>query len=168
MTLTFDAAIPSDAPSAPWMPLEGVTELWAAFGKVAHSMDALRATSQAFAALAEEREALWYTTVLATRHQRGPAMTARNAPLHLAVQQESIIACLMRAAAHWYEVVGMLANETQRPPSGEEEEPLPPDLALPTLMDFALAQRERVWAIAHALLLEQVRHLQQEQGGRSR
>jgi hypothetical protein len=45
-------------PPAPWMPLGPLTELWAAFGKEATSREALLAASAAFAALADERQAL--------------------------------------------------------------------------------------------------------------
>ncbi len=49
--------LPSTLP-APWMPLGPLTDLWAAFSKEATSREALLAASEAFAALADEREAL--------------------------------------------------------------------------------------------------------------
>ena len=49
---------PRPAQPAPWMPLGPLTELWAAFGKEATSREALLAAREAFAALADEREAI--------------------------------------------------------------------------------------------------------------
>src|SRR5260370_24746530 len=43
---------------APWMPLGPLTELWAAFSKQATSREALLAASEAFAALADDRQAI--------------------------------------------------------------------------------------------------------------
>ncbi|HEY6540891.1 MAG TPA: hypothetical protein VIZ18_08145 [Ktedonobacteraceae bacterium] len=45
-------------PPAPWMPLDPLTELWAAFGREATNPAAALAVSRAFAALADEREAV--------------------------------------------------------------------------------------------------------------
>lgn len=62
MTISYNASQPADAtlqpPPAPWMPLGPLTELWAAFSREATSREALLATSEAFAALTAEREAL--------------------------------------------------------------------------------------------------------------
>jgi hypothetical protein len=52
------ASHPSPIPPPPWMPLGPLTELWAAFGREATNHEALLAASEAFAALAEEREAI--------------------------------------------------------------------------------------------------------------
>ena len=73
----FDIPAQDDlAALAPWMPLDELIELWAAFGHAARSAEALKATSFAFAALAHERAALHFTNRLhegAIAHERPPS-----------------------------------------------------------------------------------------------
>lgn len=138
-----------------WMPLDELAELWAAYGSAARGVEALTATSAAFAALAEEREALHAATLLTSIDWRSRVAPAFGKPRHF-LQQQEIIESLSRAAAHWFEAVRALSNEESAPSSGRED-PLPPDLDLDTLIGYTLAQRARIWEIAHALLTEQLR-----------
>lgn len=150
-----EAPEPPPARPAPWMPLEGLAHLWAAYGQAASHAEAFQATSAAFAALAEEREALSLFNVLSKREQRMAETNALDAPLHAATRHQSIIAHLTQAASHWFDAACSLFAEMHTPPTGAEE-PLPSGLDLDTLIGYTLAQRERVWAIAHALLIEQI------------
>src|ERR1700680_5048436 len=98
MTISHRASIhPDEAsqpPPAPWMPLGPLTELWAAFGKEAKSREALLAASAAFAALADEREALhnlnWLAPVwpYSVSHK---SVAADPASFSLFVTQEAVI-----------------------------------------------------------------------------
>lgn len=138
-----------------WMPLDELAELWAAYGSAARGIEALTATSAAFAALAAECEALHAATLLTSIDWRSRETPAFGKPRHF-LQQQEIIESLSRAAAHWFEAARALSNE-ESTPSSEREDPLPPDLNLDTLIGYTLAQRARIWEIAHALLTEQVR-----------
>ncbi|MGH2495092.1 MAG: hypothetical protein ACRDIV_10355 [Ktedonobacteraceae bacterium] len=164
------ASQPPSVPPAPWMPLGPLTELWAAFGKEATSREALLAASSAFAALADEREALhnlnWLAPVWPQSCQRTSA--ADPASFTLFVTQEAIIESLSRAATHWFEAARALVEQAGQPPSSEHDEQTEsPALELETLIGYTLSQRVRVWAIAHSLLGEQMQRLfpQQEQEG---
>ncbi|MGH2497749.1 MAG: hypothetical protein ACRDIV_23855 [Ktedonobacteraceae bacterium] len=137
------------------MPLDELAELWAAYGDAARSVEALTATSAAFAALAEEREALHAVTLLARSDWRSGDAPAFGKSRHF-LQQQEIIECLGLAAAHWFEAARALSNE-ESTPSSDQGEPLPPNFDLDTLIGYTLAQRARIWEIAHALLTEQVR-----------
>lgn len=137
-----------------WMPLDELAELWAAYGSAARGVEALTATSAAFAALAEEREALHAATLLSRSDWRSRVASTFGKPRHF-LQQQEIIESLSRAAAHWFEAARALSNE-ESAPSSDREDPLPPDLNLDTLIGYTLAQRARIWEIAHALLTEQV------------
>lgn len=138
-----------------WMPLDELVELWAAYGSAARSVDALTATSAAFAALAEEREALHAATLLARSDWRSREASTFGTPRHF-LQQQEIIESLSQAAAHWFEAARALSNE-ENAPFSDQEDPVPPDLDLDTLIGYTLAQRARIWEIAHALLTEQAR-----------
>lgn len=148
-----EGAPPPDEPDVlallPWMPLEGLTEQWASFGAVASEVEGLQATSAAFAALAQEREAMQTARFqLTLRHHR-------ELPLDSLLRfhrQQAIVSLLGQAASHWYEAASALAQILEAP-SAQEVERLPPDLSLRTLLEAALTQRERVWNLAHRLLL---------------
>jgi hypothetical protein len=139
----------------PWMPLDELVELWAAYGSAARSVEALTATSAAFAALSEECEALHAATLLARSDWQSREASTFGKPRHF-LQQQEIIESLSRAAAHWFEAAFALSNE-ESAPSSDQVDPLPPDLDLDTLIGYTLAQRARIWEIAHALLTEQER-----------
>jgi hypothetical protein len=156
-----EAPEPPSARPAPWMPLEGLAHLWGMYGQVVSHAEAFQAVSAAFAALAEEREALSLFNGLSQRHQRITASNALDAPLHLATRHQSIIARLTQAASHWFDAACALFAEMHAPLTGAEEA-VPAGLDLDTLIGYTLAQRERVWAIAHALLLEQIRPYQSQ------
>jgi hypothetical protein len=155
---------------APWMPLGPLTELWAAFGKEATSREALLAARNAFAALADEREALHTLNWLAPVWPQSalPRSAAAPASFSLMVTQEAIIEALSRAATHWYEAARALVEQAGQPVTSERDEQADsPALDLETLIGYTLSQRLRVWAIAHSLLAEQLQRLfpQHEQGG---
>jgi hypothetical protein len=165
---------PSQIPPAPWMPLGPLTELWAAFAREATTPDALLAASRAFAALADERDALhalnWLTpSWLPSAPRMGAA--ADPSVFSLLVAQEAVIEALSRAATHWYEAARALLDSAEQPATSErEEETESPTLDLEALISYTLSQRVRVWAIAHSLLADQVQHLsphqvQQEEEG---
>jgi hypothetical protein len=148
---------------APWMPLEGLAHLWGGYGQTASHAEAFQAVSAAFAALAEEREAMSLYNGLSERHQRVVASHVLDAPLHTATRHQSIIRRLSEAASHWFDAACALSAEMHAPLTGSEEA-VPPGLDLDTLLGSTLAQRERVWGIAHALLLEQIRPYQSQWG----
>ena len=158
-----EAAHPPAVPHAPWMPLEPLTELWAAFGREATSAEAALAVSCAFAALADEQEAVhalnWLSPAwLPSAPRTGAA--ADPSVCSLLVGQEAIIAALSRAAAHWYEATRVLLEYADQPrvcESAEQGELSVLDLE--TLIGYTLSQRVRVWAIAHSLLAEQLQQL---------
>ncbi len=170
MTTFFAASPHADAAPqlppaqpAPWMPLGPLTELWAAFGKEATSRQALLAASAAFAALADEREALhnlnwpapiWPQSALSRSAAADPASFS------LFVTQEAIIDALSRAAIHWFEAARALVEQAGQPLMSErDEQSASPELELETLIGYTLSQRVRVWAIAHSLLSEQMQRL---------
>src|SRR5712691_11803770 len=67
--------------NTPWMPLEGLIEVWSAFGREASTSAALEATNHAFAALAAERTALHLITrIHQEKHQRQQYSLASDAP----------------------------------------------------------------------------------------
>jgi hypothetical protein len=159
------------APPAPWMPLGPLTELWAAFGREATSRKALLAARSAFAALADEREAIhtlnWLTPAwpLSPTHE---SSVANPAAFSLLVTQEAVIEALNRAATHWYEAARALVEYAGQPVASErDEQGESPELDLEALIGYTLSQRVRVWAIAHSLLAEQLPRLfpHREQGG---
>ena len=148
----------SDRPPMPppWMPLDALVDLWAAYGKVATSIAACKAVSAAFTALAEEREALQDANTLTKQHESSTGARFYGRPLPF-ISQELVLESLRQAAAHWFEAACALSQQARIPLVYETLELLPPGLDLRTLIGSALLQRERVWAIAHALLVEQVR-----------
>jgi len=152
-------------PSIAWMPLDGLIQLWAAFGNDACDSSqtaALQATSQAFAALAEERLAFrHYTTICARRQQqfapplnRGQVWTADDGKLAgpILTEQGSPVEALQQAAAHWLEAARLLEHCATH--CCQEDEGLQHDLLV--LMVDARSQRLRVWTIAHHLLWEEL------------
>lgn len=158
-----EAPQPSPAPPAPWMPLGPLTELWATFSKDATSRAALLAASHAFAALADEREALhnlnWLAPVWPPSFSSNSA-AADPASFTLFVAQEAIIEALSRAATHWYEAALALVEQAGQPVTSEcDEQAASLELGRETLIGSTFSQRLRVWAIAHSLLSEQIQRL---------
>ena len=171
MTTSIHAEVaphPSQIPPAPWMPLGPLSELWAAFAREATSREALLAASEAFAALAEEREAIRELNWLAPAYPSKSAV-ADSTWFSLLVTHEAIIEALSRAATHWYEAARALVDYAGQPPSTERDEQAesPELLDLETLISDTLSQRVRVWAIAHSLLAEQLQRLFPAQGARA-
>jgi hypothetical protein len=163
MTTPAAAALPLSVPPAPWMPLDPLTELWAAFGREATSPAAALAVSRAFAALADEREAVhalnWLSpSWLPSAPRTGAA--ADPSVFSLLVGQEAIIEALSRAATHWYEATRALLEYADQPlATAGDEQTGSPALDLETLIGYTLSQRARVWAIAQSLLAEQLQQL---------
>ncbi len=167
-----DSFVNTDA-SMPWMPLDGLIQLWAAFGNDACDSSqtaALQATSQAFAALAVEGLAFrYYTTICARRQQQFPpplyreqVWTGYDGKLAgpIISEQGSPIEALQRPAAHWLEVARLLEHYATH--WCQEEEALQHDLLV--LMVDARSQRLRVWTIAHHLLWEEVAGFRKQYG----
>lgn len=161
---TFSTALeatpsPASVPPAPWMPLDALADLWAAFGREISSPAAALATSCAFAALADEREAVHLFNWLAPARGRAGA-TSETSLYSQLLGQESIIEALSRAATHWYDAARALLDVTEQPPAGEDQQQTAPrSHDLERLISSTLAQRLRVWAIAHSLLADQHRQL---------
>jgi hypothetical protein len=150
---------------APWMPLEGLVDLWAAYGKEASSTEEFQATSAAFAALAEEREAFRLNSALHSNRQRLGGSSSPDITLHLTSLHQEILAHLTEAVTHWFEAACALSTEAQMSPTTSQVTGQPPH-DLEALIGSTLVQRERVWTISLALLTEQVlRYHNQEQGG---
>jgi hypothetical protein len=138
------------------MPLDALMELWAAYGRSAENVPALKATSAAFAALAAEREALRTASELAERGrgelERGAAPLRQRPdryPYH-ALARQPLVEALTCAMQHWYEAALFLADARQMAETG------PNDLDYATLIGYTFQQRARVGAIVQALLGEQV------------
>lgn len=159
-----DSFIDTDL-STLWMPLDGLIQLWVAFGNeasdVPQTADVLHATSKAFAALAEERIAFRHYTIAHTQPQQQlPSQFRERAstvdterPGEPALRaQSSPIEALQQAATHWLEVAGYLEHYATH--WCQEDEALQHDLRV--LMVHALSQRLRVWTIAQHLLQEEV------------
>ncbi|HEY6539437.1 MAG TPA: hypothetical protein VIZ18_00790 [Ktedonobacteraceae bacterium] len=170
-----EAFAPSHIPPAPWMPLEPLTELWSAFGREATSPAAVLAASRAFAALADEREAVHILNWLAPA--RLPVAPQASAIVEASlfsrlVAHEGIIEALSRAATHWYEAARALLDVTDQPSTDEDEEQAVSFSSdLEALIGYTLSQRLRVWAIAHSLLADHLQQLfpgRQQEGGQTR
>jgi hypothetical protein len=131
---------------APWLPLDEVMTLWATFSREASSVDTARATSEAFTAVAKEREALHSFTLNQQLHARTPEQ---------AVDLYQIgIDALTLAATHWFEAAYALAKEATEC-STQNDTVMQHTLRM--LIGHALSQRLRVWTIVQHILREQVR-----------
>ena len=153
-TYTVDPSSEPWDPTTPWMPLDALLAQWAAFGGEATTAFATTATSQAFAALAEERAALHHYTTAYKERQR---MTRVPSWAELFKEREWAINALSQAAAHWHDVASALerhASECLQDEATQQE--------IRTLIGQALEQRLRVWTIAQHLLAEQVTSYQQD------
>ena len=133
--------------------------------------EALLAARSAFAALADEREAIhtlnWLTPAWPHFPNHKSAATA-PASFSLLATQEAVIEALNRAATHWYEAARALVEYAGQPVASKSDNLIEtPELDLEALIGYILSQRVRVWAIAHSLLAEQLQRLfpHQEQGG---
>lgn len=133
----------------PWMPLDGLVELWASFGKQAGTAAATTATSEAFAAIAEEREALH-----AYNRLDKPQHTGQVHQTYQLNRHEYILAALYKAATHWFNTACALEVYLEHGSIDEEGTTLEQDLH--TLIGHVLEERERVWYITLAIIREQV------------
>ncbi len=135
------------AQNAPWMPLDELAAVWAAFGCQASTATAARATSEAFAAIAEERAALHTYTTIPTMQRSWTSRRTQVVALH-----QCSIESLMQAATHWFAAACALQESIEQPvqENGVTHE------HVQFLVGHTLAQRLRVWTIAQHLLAEQV------------
>ena len=169
---TFSTPVPSSLPPCPWMPLDGLIQLWAIFGndacEVPQSADVLHATSQAFAALAQERAAFQHYSDISTGHRRHPLPGPRQRAWAAGDQgpgekaftgQGWTVAALHMAATHWLEVTRYL---NQYATSCPQDEALQHDLQV--LIFHARSQRLRVWTIAQHLLQDDVTYYRKRYG----
>jgi hypothetical protein len=137
--------------------------LWATFGndacEVPQSVDILHATSRAFEALAEERDAFrQYLETAPARHllplhrQHSQSAADRRREGDTAcIDQRWTVTALHLAATHWSEVSRYLK---QYAASCQTDEALQHDVRV--LIAHARSQRLRVWTIAQHLLQEEV------------
>ncbi len=129
-----------------WIPLDELVALWTAFGQEATTASATRATSAAFAALAEEREALHvYNAIIEEQHRSAKGVQGVD-------RYQDSIEALSLAADQWYTTAYALEEYAAQCIQGKES--VQQDLC--TLIGHTLAQRLRVWNIAQQLLMEQV------------
>lgn len=132
--------------NAPWMPLDDVAAVWAAFGREAATAAATRAASEAFAALAGERRAL--RSVIEAAQGATPAFSLWSGPF---LKCERALEALSDAAMHWLaaaQEVALHANQYSSDTRDQQH--------LQDLTKQALEQRLRVWTIAQHLLCEQM------------
>jgi hypothetical protein len=144
------------------MPLDGLIQLWAAFGndacEVPQSADALHATSQAFAALAQERAAFQPSIGTGTGQlhllpvQPPQVWTAddQRRGEEVFIEQGWSVTALHMAATHWLEVTRYLGQYAAS--CSQEDEAFQHDLRV--FIAHARSQRLRVWTIAQHLLQE--------------
>ena len=144
---------PSEQPSAPteyapWMPLEGLMEQWAAVAVEEEAMpffEVNMAVSQAFAALAREQAALaTHQLALCSGHE-------------VLFDYEPIMHDLQHASTSWAQVVSVLDRHLSLHRVAPEQA-----ATLRARLADALRQRQRLWRIGACLLAEQQQRYQQE------
>ena len=123
-----------------WMPLDGLIEQWGCFGSEATTLPALYATSQAFAALAQEMEALEQRVEI---HRSRQGMDATNL--------ESCLDALMQAWQHWTETIHSL----ERLVLGEQKTNADRH-AMVSFLTEAMEQRLRVSRLIQEVAQEQL------------
>jgi hypothetical protein len=139
--------------NAPWMPLDDVAAVWAAFGREATTA-ATQAASEAFAALAEERRAL--RSVIETAQGPTLAFSLWSGSFH---KRERALEALSDAAMHWLaaaQEVEYHANQCSLDIRDQQH--------LHDLITQAFEQRLRVWSIAQHVLCEQKTLCQRHDG----
>ncbi len=131
--------------NAPWMPLDDIAAVWAAFGREATTAAATRAASEAFAALAEERRAL--RSVIEAAQGPTPAFSLWSGSFF---KRERALEALSDAAMHWLAAAQEVAHHANQCAldTGDQRH-------LHDLITQAFEQRLRVWTIAHHVLCEQ-------------
>src|SRR5712691_2312831 len=87
----------SSSNTPPWVPLDALADLWAAFGKEATTAAATSATSKAFAALAAERDALRHFN-LARQEQRRSLVAPSSTWFRASSDHDYAIELLSKAA----------------------------------------------------------------------
>ena len=138
--MTTQQNMPSTGFVSAWMPLEGLIEQWGCFGSEATTVPALfYATSQAFAALAQEMKAL---------EQRREAY--RSPQGMEATDLESCLVALMQAWQCWTEAIYSL----ERLVPGERKMDADSH-AITSFLTEALEQRLRV-----SMLIQEIEHEQ--------
>jgi hypothetical protein len=134
--------IPRDAL---WASLDELVEAWVAFSSEVLTASAARAISEAFAALAHEKEALH----LVTTEEQTPPRT----PVEAITWHDESIACLVQAATHWYQAASTLAAGTME---YLYDQATTTQQVYQPLITSALVQCLRVWTLAQRLIQEQV------------
>lgn len=118
-----------------WLPLEGVTQQWAAFGAQANCALTLKATAHAFFALSQERRALRHVD-LATEQQR--RLFAEHAGYWYGQAEHA----LFEATHHWsraaYELDALSASDFHSQDGLD---------GVRALSRAARAQQERLWKL---------------------
>ena len=95
-----------------WIPLDELISLWAAFGREGTTAAATRVTSAAFAALAEEREALHAYIVVEGRSRTKQGIQAVG-------RHQGSIEALSLAATYWYDMARALEEHSEQCLQGE-------------------------------------------------
>jgi hypothetical protein len=132
--------------NAPWVPLDDIAAVWAAFGREATTVAATKAASEAFAALAEERRALRSVIEAA----QGP--TQEFSPWSGSFyKSERALEALSDAAMHWLAAAQEVEYHANQCSSDIRDQH-----HLQDLITQAFEQRLRVWTIAQHLLCEQM------------
>ncbi|MBV9021158.1 MAG: hypothetical protein JOZ71_10630 [Ktedonobacteraceae bacterium] len=147
-----DFSVESISEHAPWMPLEGLIDQWAAFAQEATTPLLSKAVSAAFAAFSYEQEALASYHMACTEHPLGttaywPSVLEAYDPtlddLERATKEWTAVAYALRSAAFGRDGVCLHT--------------------LRGLVTEALTQRQRVCRIAHVVRAEQQRRYQPQQ-----
>jgi hypothetical protein len=119
-----------------WLPLEGVTQQWAAFGAQADCALTLKATGHAFFALSQERRALRHFDLAAEQQQR--RLFAEHADYWYGQAEHA----LFEATHHWsraaYELDALSASDFHYQDGLDE---------VRALSRAARAQQERLWKL---------------------
>ena len=149
MSIHPDSADVPIAEHAPWMPLEGVIEQWAAFAQAATTPQMSKAVSAAFAALSHEQEAL-----------QSYHLADQADPCHVLAcpsvlsSYELTLDELQQGARAWMRVAYVLEREVRSVSAGTDR--------LAPLVLEALTHCQRLSCLAHAVLAEQQRRYQQQ------
>jgi hypothetical protein len=140
--------------NAPWMPLDDIAAVWAAFGREATTAAATKAASEAFAALAEERRAL--RSVIEAAQGPTQEFSLWSGSFH---KSERALEALSDATMHWLAAAQEVAYHANQCALDIREQQ-----HLQDLITQAFEQRLRVWTIAHHVLCEQIALCQQHYG----
>jgi hypothetical protein len=131
--------------NAPWIALDEIAAVWAAFAREATTPAAIKAASEAFAALAEERRAL--RSVIEAAQGPTREFSLWSGSFH---KRERALEALSDAAMHWLAAAQEVAYHANQCSLDMRDQ-----LHLQDLITQAFEQRLRVWTIAQHVLCEQ-------------